>query len=103
MIDLKEIDINENTAFTKSTMEFGREIHSLYKSDVADSVTKFKEFVLPNKKRIDFIDFDSKTIYELKPFNPRAIKQGQKQLSCYLKEITESSVEGWKTILEVYK
>ena len=54
-------------------------MHSLYKTDVADSVTKFKEFVLPIKKRIDFIDFYSKTIYELKPFNPRAIKQGQKQ------------------------
>ena len=80
-----------------------REMHSLYKTDVADSVTKFKEFVLPIKKRIDFIDFYSKTIYELKPFNPRAIKQGQKQLSGYLKEISEIYGEGWKTILGVYQ
>lgn len=100
--DVTKIDISEGTKFTKSNMKFGREMHSLYKSDVADSVTKFKEFVLPSKKRIDFIDFDSKTIYELKPFNPRAIKNGQKQLSGYLKEISEIYGDGWKTILEVY-
>lgn len=101
--DVTKINISEGTKFTKSNMKFGREMHSLYKTDVADSVTKFKEFVLPSKKRIDFIDFDSKTIYELKPFNPRAIKQGQKQLSGYLKEISEIYGEGWKTILEVYQ
>lgn len=61
--DVTKINISEGTKFTKSNMKFGREMHSLYKTDVADSVTKFKEFVLPSKKRIDFIDFDLKTIY----------------------------------------
>ncbi|MDT3368956.1 MAG: hypothetical protein LIR40_09965 [Bacteroidota bacterium] len=41
---------------------------------------RIKEYMLPSRKRIDFIDLEKKIIYELKPNNPRAIKQGDKQL-----------------------
>ncbi len=55
-------------------------MHKAYKAgDVLDGV-RIKEYMLPSRKRIDFIDLEKKIIYELKPNNPRAIKQGDKQL-----------------------
>jgi hypothetical protein len=64
-----------------------------------------KEFRLPSGKRIDFLDIDNKTIYELKPFNPRAVKQGEKQLQIYKRELeTIPRFQGWEwnTKLETY-
>ena len=46
-----------------------------------------KEFRLPSGKRIDFLDLNTNTIYELKPFNPRAMKAGNKQLQIYKQEL----------------
>lgn len=52
--------------------------------------------------RPDFVDLSTKTIYELKPNNPRAIKQGLKQLEKY-KTIFEQQRGGtWKTVLDTY-
>ena len=51
---------------------------------------------------MDFIDFEDKTIYELKPYNPRQIKNGTKQLENYLKEIEDIYGDGWTTVLDTY-
>ncbi|MBE0450723.1 MAG: SBBP repeat-containing protein [Clostridia bacterium] len=88
--------------FTKSSLKLGQEMHKAYKADVVDGITKFKEYRLPSGKRIDFIDFETKTIYELKPYNPNQIKAGTKQLDGYLKEVEEVFGEGWKTVLDTY-
>ncbi len=91
--------------YTKSNLKLGQEMHKAYKADIADGVAKRKEYRLPSGKRIDFIDFDTKTIYELKPYNPRAIKAGEKQLAQYLKEIQsmeEHLDEVWTTQLDTY-
>jgi len=70
-----------------------------------------KEFVLPSGKRIDFLDIINKTVHELKPYNPRSMKQGQKQLQMYLRELQSPAVIQkypefkniqWKTILDTY-
>lgn len=64
-----------------------------------------KEFHLPGGKRIDFLDIDNGVIYELKPNNPRAIQQGQRQLDMYLKELQTiprfQNIQ-WKTVLDTY-
>jgi len=66
---------------------------------------------LPSGKRVDFLDVNNGIIYELKPFNPRAMKAGQKQLNMYLQEIQTPSIllkhpefKGikWKTVLDTY-
>lgn len=65
----------------------------------------FKEFRLPSGKRIDFLDINNRTIYELKPFNPRGIQMGAKQLNIYMQELqTMPRFQGiqWKTILDFY-
>ncbi len=80
----------------------GQQMHKAYKAgDVLDGV-RMKEFTLPSGKRIDFIDLENKIIYELKPNNPRAIKQGYKQLEMYKQEVESLYGKGFKTILETY-
>ena len=63
----------------------------------------FKEFTGIKGIRPDFVDFGTKTIYELKPFNPRGIQLGTKQLNNY-KSIFEREYPGtiWETVLEHY-
>lgn len=60
---------------------------------------------MPSKKRIDFIDIVNGKVYELKPNNPRAIREGQKQLQIYIEELkTIPDFKGinWEGILETY-
>ena len=48
--------------------------------------------------RPDYIDFDNKIIYELKPNNPWSIKQGVRQLQKYNRSVGG----GYRLRLEVY-
>ena len=80
----------------------GQDVHKEYKQDEVNFITKFKEYRLPSKKRIDFIDFETKTIYELKPYNPNQIKNGTKQLKGYLEEVESLFGPGWTTVLDTY-
>ena len=89
-------------SYTKSSLKMGQEMHKAYKTDITDNITKFKEFRLPSGKRIDYIDFETKTIYELKPYNPNGIKSGIKQLDGYLKEVESIYGGGGKTVLDTY-
>jgi RHS repeat-associated protein len=69
--------------YTKSNLKLGQEMHKAYKVGEEG----IKEFRLPSGKRIDFLDIKNSTIHELKPFNPRAMRQGEKQLNLYLQEM----------------
>lgn len=65
-------------------------------------VLTFKEFTGIKRIRPDFVDFGTKTIYELKPNNVRALKQGLEQLNKY-KAIFEQQYGGtWKIVLDHY-
>jgi len=85
--------------FTKSSLSLGQEMHRAYKSDLIDGIAKFKEFRLPSGKRIDYT---TKSIFELKPYNPTQIRKGIKQLEGYLMEVEEFFGEGWKSFLDTY-
>jgi hypothetical protein len=80
-------------------------MHKAYKAGVEDGVNRIKEFKLPSGRRIDFIDIPNSTLYELKPFNPRAMKAGENQLNIYKKELESiprfKGIE-WKTLLDKY-
>ena len=80
-------------------------MHKMYKVAEQEAGIGKKEYFLPSKRRIDFLDKQNHIIYELKPNNPRAIKQGYKQLDIYLKEIMsmpKHNMHNWKTVLETY-
>jgi len=83
----------------------GKNVHKEYKIGDVDNISKFKEYTLPSGKRVDFIDFKSKVIYELKPYNPAQMKKGTKQLAGYLNEIKNNENifgSGWSSILDTY-
>ncbi len=86
--------------FTRSNLKLGQQMHKMYHAGEMG-----KEFHLPSGKRIDFLDIDNGVIYELKPNNPRAIQQGQRQFDMYLKKlqiIPEYKGFNWKTVLDTY-
>jgi methyl coenzyme M reductase subunit C len=89
---------------TKSSIQLGQQMHKMYKAGSVLKNVRIKEYVIPKSggKRIDFIDFGTKTIYELKPNNPRAISQGQRQLKEYKSLIEKQFGSGWKTVLDTY-
>lgn len=88
--------------YTKSSLSLGRQMHTGYKAGLADGVNTFKEFTKVPGIRPDYVDFTTKTIYELKPFNPRGIQLGTKQLNNY-KSLFEQKYGGtWNTVLDFY-
>lgn len=90
--------VNGETAATT----LGKAMHKAYKADLVDGINTFKEFTGIKGIRPDFVDFETKTIYELKPDNTRAIKQGLEQLNKY-KALFEKQYGGtWKIVLDRY-
>lgn len=96
-------EFSKEIEYTKSNMKLGREMHTSYKlADHDPDLLRFKEFTRVKGVRPDFVDFGTKTIYELKPFNPRQINLGTKQLLNY-KAAFEKKYGGiWNTVLDHY-
>jgi RHS repeat-associated protein len=93
------VAVNGETVVTA----LGRRMHNAYKADLVNNVTTFKEYVIPNSlKRVDFIDFNTRTIYELKPNNSRALKAGAAQLAEYKRLIEQEFGGVWRTVLDKY-
>jgi hypothetical protein len=90
-------------SFTHSSLEIGQKIHKSYKASLhKPEIGMYKEFNRIKGMRPDFVDFNTRTIYELKPFNPRGIRSGEMQLEKYKKLFEERYGPGWSTILEFY-
>lgn len=45
-----------------------------------NKIKELTDYKTTDEIQPDFVDFDTKTIYELKPYNPRAMKAGWKQI-----------------------
>jgi len=71
---------------TKSSLSAGRRIHHGYKAgdDILYGISKE---VTRNRVRADFVDEANKIIYELKPNNPRGLRQGIKTASVISRRI----------------
>ncbi len=95
----------EVVQYTKSNLRLGQQVHLSYKAGETILNQKAKKYILPSKKRIDFLDMVNGKVYELKPNNPRAIREGQKQLQTYIEELKTipkfKHIE-WEGILETY-
>ena len=85
--------LDRSSGFTKSTRSAGTQIHKGYKVGMPG-----KEYDKIKGIRIDYLDMDNKVIYELKPFNPRSVKQGVRQLEKYNQKLDGM----YKMVLEVY-
>ena len=97
------VAVTEGVQYTKSSLKIGQEMHKSYKlAEHAPEFGKFKEFTGIKGIRPDFVDFSTKTIYELKPFNTRGIQGGIKQLGKYQSLFEQNYGGVWKTVLEHY-
>ena len=89
--------LDRSSGFTKSTASAGRKIHAGYKAtDNFSSIEK--EYRRIKGIRPDYIDFNTRTIYELKPMNPRGVRSGIRQLQKYNKALGG----GFNLRLELY-
>ena len=89
--------LDRSSGFTKSTVSAGRKIHQGYKA--TNNFPKMgKEFRGIKGIRPDYIDFNTRTIYELKPMNPRGVRSGIRQLQRYNKALGG----GFNLKLELY-
>jgi hypothetical protein len=95
--------VKHRRLYTKSTAANGRRVHEAYRArQVSKELKRFKEYRKVPGMRPDFIDEVTRTIYELKPFNPRSIRQGTKQLNNYKARMELRTGEVWNTVLEFY-
>ncbi|MEW6747809.1 MAG: hypothetical protein AB1486_34230, partial [Planctomycetota bacterium] len=62
-----------------------------------------KEVRLPSGKRADAVNAETRTVKELKPDNPRAVRGGEKRVEGYRKELEETTGESWTGTVETYK
>ena len=59
--------------YTNSSLKHGQEIHKMYKvNDIGNNMVK--EYSGIKGYRPDLVDFQNNKIYELKPYNPRAVR-----------------------------
>jgi len=96
------ITTKSGVEFTKSTMQLGQEMHKAFKIENVIEGVAIKEFRGIPGIRPDFVDFATQTIYELKPYNPRALQKGIKQLDNYKYQFELNYGGTWKIILETY-
>jgi hypothetical protein len=92
-----------NNAFAAA----GIKAHEAYKAGLADKIKTFKEFTIPGtRRRIDFIDFSTATVYELKPNNDRALRRGATQAATYIETLRLKMPEyahlPWKYVIDTY-
>lgn len=62
-----------------------------------------KEVTLPSGKRADAVSWEKRDVRELKPDNPRAIRQGERQVEGYRRELEGTTGENWTCCVDTYK
>ena len=86
---------------TCADMARGREIHRKW-DYVQNNITFLKEVFIPGAGRADAVDFINRIVYELMPDNPRAIRQGWRQLNRYISALEAEDSATWLKILITY-
>lgn len=89
--------LDRSSGFTESTTSLGRKIHEGYKA-TSEFKLEWKEYSGIKGIKPDYVDFDKKVIYELKPMNARSIRSGIRQLKKYNKALGG----GFSMQLELY-
>lgn len=77
-------------------------MHKAYKLNNVIEGVAMKEFRGIKGIRPDFVDFSTRTIYELKLYNTRAIREGWKQLPKYYDLFQQTYKGPWKLKLDTY-
>lgn len=78
------------------------EIYKEYKKDIADNQMTFKNYILPSGKKVEFIDFNTKTFYLLRPYAEDVDKKYKKEIHKYVSELEAVYGEVWSWIIDIY-
>ena len=77
------------------------EIRQSYKLNKDNGVTKLKNYVLPNGKKVDFIDFDLQEVWLLRPYTDNVSKKYKKTIQKYENELEKIYGGKWKCNIEI--
>ena len=77
-------------------------IYRKYKENMADNQTTFKDYVLPSGKKVEYIDFNTKTFYLLRPYDENVEKKYKRQIRKYISELETTYGGNWNYVIDVY-
>ena len=77
-------------------------IHEEYKKEEADNKITFKDYVLPSGNKVEYIDFNLKTVYLLRPYAEDVEKKYKKQIQKYLDELEKVYGGNWSCVIDTY-
>lgn len=78
------------------------EIYKEYKKNEADNQVTFKNYYLPSGSKVEYIDFNTKTFYILRPYVENIDRRYEKQIQKYLKELRDVYGGEWSYIIDTY-
>ncbi len=94
---------NKRAKQIKTETELERKhIFEEYKKDCVNNQSTYKNYVLPSGRKVDYIDFDSRTFYLLRPYNDNLEKRYKKQLKRYLYELETTFGGTWNYVIDTY-
>lgn len=73
-----------------------------YKRDEVDNQVTFKDYFLPSGNKVEYIDFNTKTIYILRPYAEKMDKKYKKQVQKYLKELRTVYGGEWNCVIDAF-
>ena len=78
------------------------DVYKEYKRDEVDNQVRFKDYLLPSGNKVEYIDFNTKTIYLLRPYAENIDKKYEKQIQKYLKELRMVFGGEWSCVIDTY-
>ena len=93
----------------KKAMQISNEIrkerekkYAEYKKEDVDNQVTFKDYLLPSGNKVEYIDFNTKTFYILRPYAENINKKYDREIQKYLKELTDEYGEEWSCVIDTY-
>lgn len=94
---------NKNARRIRNEVKKEREcIYEEYKKEEVDNQVTFKNYILPSGNKVEYIDFNTKTIYILRPYVEDIDKKYKRQIQKYLNELEEVYGGNWKCFIDTY-
>lgn len=77
-------------------------IYEEYKKEEVDNQVTFKNYVLPSGKKVEYIDFNTKTFYLLRPYEEHIEIKYKRQVQKYVNELESIYGGNWICIIDTY-
>lgn len=78
------------------------EIYKEYKKNEVDNQAKYKDYILPSGSKVEYIDFNTKTFYILRPYVENIDIKYERILQKNLKELREVYGGEWDYVIDTF-